>query len=30
MVKKNITIYNELIDTPPFPAWKDGVNELWN
>lgn len=30
MVKKNITIYNELIYTPPFPAWKDGVNELWN
>jgi len=25
------TIQNsELLKNPPFPAWKDGLNELWN
>lgn len=28
--KKNVTIVNELLDNPPFPAWKDGLRELWN
>lgn len=25
-----INICNELSDNPPFPGWKDGLNELWN
>lgn len=29
-VSKNLRIYNELLDNPPFPAWKDGLRELWN
>ena len=23
-------IYNELNTNPPFPAWKDGLGDLWN
>lgn len=30
LVDKNISIYNELSSNPPFPAWKDGLTELWN
>ncbi len=29
LVNKNITIYNELNTNPPFPAWKDGLKEVW-
>ena len=30
MVNKNIDMYNELNSNPPFPAWKDGLKEVWN
>ena len=30
LVTKNIAIYNELKSNPPFPAWKDGLQEVWN
>lgn len=30
LVNKNIAIYNELSSNPPFPAWKDGLMEVWN
>ena len=30
LVNKNVDIYNELNTTPPFPAWKDGLRDLWN
>ena len=30
LVNKNLDIYNELRDNPPFPAWKDGLADLWN
>ena len=30
MCNKNIKMYNELNSNPPFPAWKDGLKELWN
>lgn len=30
LVDKNISIYNELSSNPPFPAWRDGLMELWN
>ena len=30
LVNKNIAIYNELNTNPPFPAWKDGLRDLWN
>ena len=30
LVNKNVEIYNELNTTPPFPAWKDGLRDLWN
>ena len=30
LVNKNVDIYNELNTTPPFPAWKDGLSDLWN
>lgn len=29
-VQKNLDIFFELQDNPPFPAWKDGLKELWN
>lgn len=29
-VQKNLDILFELQDNPPFPAWKDGLKELWN
>jgi hypothetical protein len=25
-----IDCYNELVKNPPFPAWKDGLDELWS
>lgn len=30
LVNKNLKMYNELFKNPPFPAWKDGLNEVWN
>ena len=30
LVNKNVKMYNELFKNPPFPAWKDGLNEVWN
>ena len=27
--KKMLTIYNELVTNPPFPAWKSGLEEVW-
>ena len=27
--KKMLTIYNELVTHPPFPAWKSGLEEVW-
>lgn len=30
LVDKNVEIYNELNSHPPFPAWKDGLTDLWN
>lgn len=29
-VNTMIDIYNELMHYPPFPGWKDGLEELWN
>ena len=29
MRKKMLTIYNELVKNPPFPAWKSGLDEVW-
>lgn len=29
-VNTMIDIYNELMHNPPFPGWKDGLEELWN
>ena len=29
LVNKNVEIYT-LNTNPPFPAWKDGLSELWN
>ena len=29
MRKKMLTIYNELVTNPPFPAWKFGLDEVW-
>lgn len=29
-VQKNLDIFFQLQNTPPFPAWKDGLKELWN
>ena len=26
---KMLTIYNELVKNPPFPAWKAGLDEVW-
>ena len=30
LINKNVDIYNELNTNPPFPAWKDGLRDLWN
>ena len=30
LVNKNVEIYNELNTNSPFPAWKDGLRDLWN
>lgn len=30
LVNKNVDIYNELNSNPPFPAWKDGLRDVWN
>lgn len=29
MRMKMLTIYNELMKNPPFPAWKSGLDEVW-
>ena len=29
MKNKMLTIYNELVKNPPFPAWKTGLEEVW-
>ena len=29
MRKKMLAIYNELVTNPPFPAWKSGLDEIW-
>ena len=29
MKNKMLTIYNELVKNPPFPAWKAGLEEVW-
>ena len=26
---KMLTIYNELVKNPPFPAWTSGFDEVW-
>ena len=26
---KMLTIYNELVKNPPFPAWKSSLDEVW-
>ncbi len=30
LVNKVLTVYHELYDNPPFPAWKTGLEEIWN
>ena len=30
LVDANLKFYHELYQNPPFPAWKDGLKELWN
>ena len=30
LVNKHVVIYEELSNNPPFPAWKDGLDDLWN
>ena len=30
LVNKNLKMYNELFKNPLFPAWKTGLDELWN
>ena len=30
LANKCLKMYSELIKNPPFPAWKDGLDELWN
>lgn len=30
LVDRNLKLYNELYKNPPFPAWKPGLDELWN
>ena len=29
MRKKMLLVYNELVKNPPFPAWKEGIGEIW-
>ena len=29
MRKKMLAIYNELVMNPPFPAWKSGLDDVW-
>lgn len=26
---KMLTVYNELVKNPPFPAWKSGIEDIW-
>lgn len=30
LANKCLKMYAELYDNPPFPAWKDGLDEVWN
>ena len=30
LANKCLKMYSELHKNPPFPAWKDGLDELWN
>ena len=30
LANKCLKMYSELIKNPPFPAWKDGLDEFWN
>lgn len=30
LANKCLKMYSEFIKNPPFPGWKDGLNELWN
>ena len=30
LFNKCLKIYNDLAKNPPFPAWKDGLSEVWN
>lgn len=30
LANKCLKMYSELIKNPPFPAWKNGLDELWN
>ena len=30
LAKKVAEICSELYNNPPFPGWKDGLDELWN
>ena len=30
LANKCLTMYMEIHDNPPFPAWKDGLDEVWN
>lgn len=30
LANKCLKMYTELQKNPPFPAWKDGADEVWN
>ena len=30
LANKCLKMYRELLKNPPFPAWKDGLDEVWN
>lgn len=30
LANKCLKMHSELLKNPPFPAWKDGLDELWN
>lgn len=30
LANKCLKMYPELLKNPPFPAWKDGLDEVWN
>lgn len=30
LVNKVLAVYHELYNNPPFPAWKTGLEEIWN